>query len=226
MAPDDCRRGQAERNRRLDKLLLSQGLHLAAHDARHGQPLHRADGQEEQQEVAPEDHHQQHDEYHEGQRVENIHQAHHDRVHTAADIACHSPPGHADQQRHRGGDKTHRQGNAPAIEDLGKQIATKNVGTQPVRRRGRRGPQVQVLVIVGVGRDPGRQQGQDHETDQHHQAEDRQAVATQANPGILPQGGALLHRAGLENRLIHLRPPRTGCADAGSARPPARRRPG
>ncbi len=118
---------------RLDKFLLAQGLHLRAHDARHGQPLHRADGQEQQQHVAPEHHHQQHDEDHEGQRVENIDDAHHHRVHAAAGVAGDRAPGHADQQGHRGGDKTHGQRDAPAVHDLGQQVAAENVRAQPVR---------------------------------------------------------------------------------------------
>ena len=43
----------------------------------------------------------------------------------------------AEEHAEGGGDEADRQGDAAAVHDLGKQVATKNIRTQPVRGRGR-----------------------------------------------------------------------------------------
>src|SRR5690606_14856366 len=106
---DDAPAGQAQGLRRLDEFLAPQVLHLTPHDAGHGEPFHRADGEKQQDDVAAEHHHQQDDEDHEGQGVEDIHQAHHHRVELAPGVARHRAPQHADDEGHAGGDETHHQ---------------------------------------------------------------------------------------------------------------------
>ena len=67
------KRADAAGARRLDIFLLLDRQRLAAHDPRHGQPFHRADGDEQQDEIAVEHHHQDDDEEDEGQGIENVH---------------------------------------------------------------------------------------------------------------------------------------------------------
>ena len=70
--------------RRLDELHALQAQGLATDDARHVQPVDRPDGDEDQHDVAAEDHHQQDHEKHERQGVDDVHDAHHDAVRGAA----------------------------------------------------------------------------------------------------------------------------------------------
>jgi len=62
------------------KLAPAQVQGLAAHDARHVEPVDRTDGEKDEQDVAAEEHRQQDHEEHEGQRVQHIHRAHHQRI--------------------------------------------------------------------------------------------------------------------------------------------------
>src|SRR5579862_1291685 len=95
---DDAPGADARRARGLDVFALLDRQRLAADDARHGQPLHRADVDEEQVEVAVERHHQDDDEEDEGQRIEHVDETHHHRVDAAADIARRRAVGDADHQ--------------------------------------------------------------------------------------------------------------------------------
>ena len=64
--------------RRLDEFALLETERLPAHDARHGQPFEAPDADEQQDRIAPEDHHQDDDEQDVGQRIHDIDEAHHD----------------------------------------------------------------------------------------------------------------------------------------------------
>ena len=77
----------AQRLRRLHVFLPLDGQGLAAHDARHVEPFDGADGDEHQDEVPAEEHHQHDHEEDEGQRVEDVDDAHHDEVDAPAEIA-------------------------------------------------------------------------------------------------------------------------------------------
>jgi hypothetical protein len=87
-----------ERDRRLDEFLPLQREHLAAHDARHRQPLDRADRDEQQHEVAAEYRHQQDHEDRERQRIQDVDDAHHDCVDLAAEVRSDRSPQHADRR--------------------------------------------------------------------------------------------------------------------------------
>ena len=106
---------------------------MRAHNPRHGQPFHRADGEEQEQNIAPEYHHQKHDKNHKGQGIEDIDQAHHHGIDPATHIARHGAPGDANDQCHSGGDKPNRKRDTPAVHDLRQDIAAKDIGAQPVR---------------------------------------------------------------------------------------------
>src|SRR5690606_25198612 len=119
---DDAPAGEPQAVGGLDELLAAQALHLAAHDARHGEPLHGADGEEQQDDVAPEHNHQQDDEDHDGQGVEDVHQPHHHGIDPAPRIAGDGAPQHADHQRHASGDEAYHQRHAPAPHHPGEQV--------------------------------------------------------------------------------------------------------
>jgi hypothetical protein len=93
------RRAVAERAGGLDELHLLHRHDLAADDAGHRQPLDGADGDEEQDDVPAEEHHEQDHENRERQRVDDVHHAHHDGVGLAAEEAGDRAVDDADGQR-------------------------------------------------------------------------------------------------------------------------------
>ena len=98
MAADDLPVADAQRLGRGDELALLQRQRLAAHDARHVEPLDGADGDEDEDEVAAEEDHQDDDQEDEGQRIEHLDQAHHDVVDAAAGEAGDGAVGDADER--------------------------------------------------------------------------------------------------------------------------------
>ena len=147
-------RADAARARRFDEFLLLDGERLAAHDPRHGQPFHRADGDEQQDEVAVEDHHQDDDEEDEGQRIEHIDEAHHQSRRCAPPtIARDRAIEHADHQADQGRDQADRQRNPRAIKHAHEQIAADRIGAEPVRAAG--------VAEHGLVRPPVRRAGHD-----------------------------------------------------------------
>ena len=120
----------AQRLGRLHIFLPPDRQRLAAHDARHVEPQHRADGQEHQHEVAPEEHHQHDDEEDEGQRIEHVDDAHHDLVGLAADEAGRGAVEHADDHRHDAGEQADGQRDAPGHQRARQQIAAGIVGAE------------------------------------------------------------------------------------------------
>ena len=142
MADDDAEGADAARARRLDEFLLLDGQGLAAHDARHGQPFHRADRHEQQDEIAVEHHHQDDDEEDEGQGIKHIHDAHHQLVEAPAQIAGGRAIDNPDHQRHQGRHQPHRQRHPRPEQHAHEQVAAHRIGAEPVAaaRRGRPPP--------------------------------------------------------------------------------------
>ena len=95
----------AERAGRLDERLVLEREHLPAHDARHGQPLHRAQRDEQHEQALGEEHQQQDDEEDVRQRVEHVDDAHHELVDLAADVARDRAVADADEDRHQRADR-------------------------------------------------------------------------------------------------------------------------
>ena len=157
---DDPPAAEAQRARRLDELHALNGQHLAPDDARHREPFDGAYREEEQEDVPAEEHHQQDDEDREGQRIEDVDQPHHERVHLAPDVARHRAVGDADRQRDEGGDEPHHQGDPPAVEGAGEEVPAEGVGPQPVLARRRDGAEVEVLLLVGLGEERARGAGE------------------------------------------------------------------
>ena len=101
--------GSAERDGRLDELALPQRERLAAHDARHGEPADRADGEEDQQQAATEHHGQDDHEEHVRQRIQHVDDAHHPAVDAPAEVAGGGAPGNADHDADGGGEQRDEQ---------------------------------------------------------------------------------------------------------------------
>jgi len=164
----------------------------AAHNAGHGQPLDRADGHEEQDDVAAEEDHQDDDEDGEGQRVHDVHDAHHDGIGAAAEEAGRCPVEHADAERNRRRREAHHERDAAPVENAREQIAAEVVCAEPVLPARGRGAQFEFLCVVSVGRDQGRDDGHDRHARKKDGAEQREPVLPQAAHGVLPERGALL----------------------------------
>ncbi len=118
----------------LDEFALLDRQRLAAHDARHGQPFERADRDEEQIDVAAEDHHQDDDEQDVGQRIHDVDEAHHDRIEPAAEIAGDRAVEHADDDRDDGRRQRDGKRHLRAVEHAGQQVAAVLVGAEIVAR--------------------------------------------------------------------------------------------
>ena len=189
-APQACSPGG------LDELLLLQGQGLAADDAAHGQPLHRADGHEDQQDVRPEGHHQQDDEEDEGQGVEDIDDPHHGLVHHPPEIAGGRPPGDTDQERDEGGHQADRQGDPQAHGQARQKVPAQGVGPQQVAVGQGRDPDVRLIdLVVGPGGQGRAQQGEEGQEDQHHQAGGGGPVGEQSGDSVIGQAAAAGGRA-------------------------------
>ena len=177
----------------LDEFAMLQRHGLAAHDARHVQPLHRADRDEDQEDVPAEEHGQQDDEEHEGQGIEDIDDAHHHIVDRAADIAGDRAIDHADHQADDRGQDADHQRDARAVQRAGEQVAAVGIRAEviAVGPVGRRADILPRDIVHGMGRDIGRQDGKRADDDQHDQAAHGGAVAHQPAAGAGPKAGAL-----------------------------------
>ena len=138
-----------------DEFLLLQRHHLAADNAGHRQPFHRADGQEQQEDAAPHKNHQQNDEHRERQRVEHIHDPHHHDIEFAAKITGHRAVEQTDGQRDRRGAQPDEQGNAPAHQHARQHIPTELVGAEPVPGARAGDTQIQILIFIRIGKSNG-----------------------------------------------------------------------
>ena len=122
----------ARRARGLDELFVAQRERLAAHDARDVQPGDRADGHEDQKKISPEHHHQHDHERNERHGIENVHDAHHQRIHDAARISGRGSPQNADHHADDAGDDSDHQRNAASPHHAHQQVAAQIVGAENV----------------------------------------------------------------------------------------------
>ena len=130
VAKQDAALPDAQRLGRRDIFLPPDRQRLAAHDARHVEPQHRADRQEHQHEIAPEEHHQHDDEEDEGQGIEHVDDAHHDLVGLAAEKAGGGAVEHADHHGDKAGKQPDGQRDAAGHQRARQQIAADIVGAE------------------------------------------------------------------------------------------------
>ena len=87
MANHDIPGGHTAYLRGFDKFFAFEAQRLAANNTRHIQPGNHPDSHEDQQDILTEEGHQQDDEEHEREGVQDFQQTHHYRVYFAAEVA-------------------------------------------------------------------------------------------------------------------------------------------
>ena len=105
------------------ELLLLQAEDLAPDHLGHAHPVHAAQSDDDALELLAEDLHDQDDVQGEGDGADDLHDAHHHRVHRAPQIArdpaVHDPDGQVHQHGHEG----HQQGHPGAVHQPGEDVA-------------------------------------------------------------------------------------------------------
>ncbi len=151
---DDAGGARPRGDRGLDEFSPANAHSLTAHDARHGEPAHRADRQEQQRFAAAEDDGQEYDEKNQRQSAQDFNDPHHHMVGAPADIARDGAVADADRQTDRARHHAHGQRDARALEGAREQIASQPIGTEPMcalQRGLRRHVQpIQGLAAVGI----------------------------------------------------------------------------
>ena len=110
MVGEDADLGLAERDRHLDELAVLERDRLGADDARHRQPGHAADGQEDHPDVLAEDHHAEDHDERERQRAQDVDRAHHGALDQAARLAGDDAVEHAEDEGDDRGEHEEREG--------------------------------------------------------------------------------------------------------------------
>src|SRR5258708_401443 len=113
---DDARGARPRRHRGLDEFPTPNAQGLSAHDARHGEPTHRADRQEQQIDAAPEAQGEQYHEEDQRQAAPDLDASHDDMVAAAADVAGAGAVADAYSQADAAGHHAHGQRDACALE--------------------------------------------------------------------------------------------------------------
>src|SRR5580704_6135113 len=141
MSRNDARGARPRSDRRLDEFTPPNAQGLAAHDARHGQPADRTDGQKQEIFAASENDGQEYDEEYQRQSAQDFDDSHHELIGAPADVAGDRTVAYAYGQAHGAGHQAHRHRDARALERAREQIAPQAVRPEPVRtlqRRARR----------------------------------------------------------------------------------------
>ena len=153
---DDRRRGDAQRSRGENIFPLLEAQRLAAREPRHVEPFDRADGDEDQREIAAEHHHEDDDEKDEGQRIEDLDDAHHHGVDGAAGKAGDCTIGDADDERDDGGEQPDREGDAARDQGSRQKVAAIGVGPEQKNIFLQRDRKRQPAPLLRAGVDAGR----------------------------------------------------------------------
>lgn len=203
MAEDNAGGAVAEDAGGLDELGFFEADDLAADDAGHGEPFHRADGGEEADDFAEsaevgerggtehgesaepvievvhglfeKDHHED-DEDGEREGVEDIDYAHHEAIQAAADVAGEGTVGDADEEGDERGHEADHEGDAAAVEDAGEEVAAVDIGAEPVVGGRGGGTEGEVLFEVGKAEKGGEQEAGGGEDEDDGAAEEGEAI--------------------------------------------------
>ncbi|MNS56537.1 hypothetical protein D3C72_893990 [compost metagenome] len=172
-----------------DKFFTLQAQGLAAHDTRHIQPGNHPDSHEDQQDVLSKEGHQQNNEEHKREGVQDFQQTHHHGIHFAAEVAGKRAVKCADDHRYQRRSDTDHQRDTATDRHAHQQVAPGGVRTKIVAGNhiGSTGHHAPVSIEIGELR---QHRGQGHEqgnTDQDDQTGDGRTVMHKATAGILPQ---------------------------------------
>ena len=151
MAQHDARCGDTADLRRLNKLFALQAQGLSAYDTGHVQPGDHADSDKNQQDILTKKGHQQDNEEHKREGVEDLQQTHHHRIHFAAEIPGKRTVQRAEDHRHQRRRHPNHQRNTPADRHAHQQIATGGVGPKVVARGHVRGIGHHAPVGIEIG---------------------------------------------------------------------------
>ena len=116
--------------RRQHELAVFQAEHLSAYDTCHSDPVCKSQRQYYGLHTGTDDHHDQDHVQRHRNRVNHVHNAHHDRVHISTLITCKAAVEHTNDKVDQCGKNTDRQGHACAINHADKQISSKRVAAQ------------------------------------------------------------------------------------------------
>ncbi len=180
MSPEDApvRRAQAER--RGDKFGAPQAHDLAAQQSRHASPGGDSEGDQQAGEAAPQDGHQRNQEQGGRKSIENVHQAHDERIGPAAPLTGQAAQRAAHEQNRRLAGKTDDQRQASAKQQAAENITALFIRAKPMLRTGRRAR----LIEIGRQRVERRQQRrQQRRQNQRQQIERRQEDRPLSTPG-------------------------------------------
>ena len=190
---------------RLDELGLLERQQLAADEPRDGHPRGQADGHEDEEQAVErlaedglaEGDRQQDDEQQVGEGVDHVGEAHQEVVQASTEPAGERSDRHADREDHDLDDEGDGHADPGTVEQPAEEVAAQLIRAQDVVGRERRQRPVvgedrlEVLDLVGPGRDdraedPGQKEQRDED-----QAEDGQPVLEQPAERIAPQAGTL-----------------------------------
>ena len=228
---DDAPRSCADAARGEDVFILLDGEDLAADEARHAHPVEKAEHDEETHHAGAElvqkaaggkaqtlvQHDlQEDDDQHVGQGVDDIHNAHHNEIDLAAEIARDAAVEKADDEHDDAGEKAHGEGNARAVDDADEIVAALLVRAEYVREAaaalvdvlllelavGEGGEILRALVappvhgedlLIAVGDDHGGDDDGEDDAREHNDAAHGQGVFEELAHAVLKEGGALAH---------------------------------
>jgi hypothetical protein len=163
-----------------DKLRLTYGAQdLSPHDSGHRHPAEAAQDHEDDQEVPPQHGHDDDDQEHVGQPVEDVDEAHHEAVHLAPQESRDGAVPDADEQADAGRQDSHRERNMAPVKGADHQVAPVRVRSHPVLSAGGLLGLFQRLAAVVVGREE-RDQGRG-ESDREEEPE------ADHGPPVLPE---------------------------------------
>ena len=148
--------------RRLHELPLFQAERLPPHDARHVEPVDRADGHADQQEGSLEHDHEKDHEEDERHCIQGIDETHHYRVDAATDVTRDRSVKHTDNEADQARDDCNQQRYTHAHHRAHEQVASEFVGAEPVHAGQFRCAQysIEIRLLVFVRAYPGQNNGE------------------------------------------------------------------
>src|ERR1700733_4307533 len=129
---DDARSARPRGDRRLDEFAMPDAQGLAAHDARHGQPADRADGQKQEILAAAENDGQKYDEEYQRQTAQDFDDSHHELIRAPADVAGDRAVADAKSQADGAGHQADRHRDPCTLERAREKVAPQPIRPEPV----------------------------------------------------------------------------------------------
>src|SRR5271170_6362128 len=174
---DDAQVARSESACRFDELALARGEDLSAHQAGVADPASERERENEIEDTGAAEGYERNRKQDSGEREERIHQDHVDEAVDASSVVA-GDGADDEAEGERSGDDAapdqHR--DARAIDNARENVAAEFVGAEPVRMRWRIEARRQINGSWILRRDPGSEQGEDHEDDDQHDAGCRQRI--------------------------------------------------